>query len=79
MVPLTGPVPGVLDNTERIEGVPWVIRNKSVGRLTGLFSHWKGIREAVGLHDVRVHYLRHSCATKTSHPTIRSALERCNL
>ena len=64
MVPLTGPVLAVLDNIERIEGVPWVVRNKSNGRLTGLFSHWKGIREEAGLDNVRVHDLRHSYASR---------------
>ena len=44
MVPLTVPVPGVLDNIERIEGVPWVTRNKSGGRLTGLEGHPGGSR-----------------------------------
>ena len=64
MVPLTGPVLAVLDSIERIEGVPWVIRNKSDGRLTGLFSHWQRIRKEAGLDDVRVHDLRHSFASR---------------
>ena len=64
MVPLTGPVQAVLDGIERVEGVPWVIRSKSDARLTGLFSHWKGIREEAGLDDVRVHDLRHSYASR---------------
>ena len=64
MVPLTRPVLAVLDGIERIEGVPWVIRNKSNGRLTGLFSHWRGIREEAGLDNVCVHDLRHTFASR---------------
>ena len=69
MVPLTGPVLKVLDGIERMEDVPWVIRNKSKGRLTSLFSHWQRIRKEAGLDDVRVHDLRHSCASNRSIPT----------
>ena len=64
MVSLTSPVLAVFDGIERIEGVPRVIRNRSGGRLTGLFSQWQRIRMEAGLHDVRVHDLRHSCATR---------------
>ena len=63
MVPLTGPVLAVLDGIERMEGVSWVIRSKSDIRLTGLFSHWQQIRMDVGQDDVRVHDLRHTCAS----------------
>ena len=61
-----GPVLAVLDSIERIEGVPWIIRNKSGGRLTGLFSHWQQIRKEARIDDVRVHDLRHSCASISS-------------
>ena len=77
MVPLTGPVLAVLDSIERIEGVPWVIRNKSDGRLTGLFSHWQRIRKEAGLDDVRVHDLRHTCATEFSFLATIEELTHC--
>ena len=65
MVPLTGPALAVLDGIERIESVPWVIRsNKPDAHLTNLFSHWQRIREEAGLHDVRIHDLRHSYASR---------------
>ena len=64
VVPLTDPVLAVLDGIERVEGVPWVIRSKSDGRLTGLFSCWQHIRKDAGLDDVRVHDLRHSYASR---------------
>ncbi len=63
MVPLTDPVLAVLDGIERVEDVPWMIRSKSDGRLTGLFSYWQHIRKDAGLDDVRVHDLRLTCAS----------------
>ena len=42
-----------------------MIHGKSDARLTGLFSHWQQIRMDVGLDDVRVHDLRHTCALKS--------------
>ena len=64
MVPLTSAVLTVLDGIERFEDVPWVIRNKSTGRLTSLFSHWQRIRKEACLDDMRVHDLRHSFASR---------------
>ena len=64
MVPLTTPVLKVLDGIEPMVGVPRVIRNKSKGRLTSLFSHWQRVRREAGLDDVRVHDLRHSFASR---------------
>ena len=62
MVPLTGPVLRVLDGIERTEGVPWVLRGaKPDSRLACLSSYWG--RET-GLHDVRVHDLRHPFASR---------------
>ena len=65
MVPLTGPVTRVLDGIERAEGVPWVLRGAKPGsRLACLSWHWRRIRKETGLHDVRVHDLRHSYASR---------------
>ena len=64
MVPLSGPVLTVLESIERIEGVPYVIRNKSGCRLTSLSLRWQRIRKEAELDDVRVHDLRHSCASR---------------
>ncbi len=65
MVPLTGPALKVLDGIERAEGVPWIFlgaRPKS--RLACLSWHWRRIKQETGLHDVRVHDLRHSYASR---------------
>ncbi len=65
MVPLTGPVLKVLDGIERAEGVPWVLRGaRPDARLACLSWHWRRIRKETGLHDVRVHDLRHSYASR---------------
>ena len=65
MVPLTGPVLKVLGGIERAEGVPWVLRGaKPDSRLACLSSYWRRIRNETGLHDVRVHDLRHSYASR---------------
>ena len=65
MVPLTTPVARVLDGIERIEGNPWVIRGRKPGRhLPGLSYHWSHIQARTGLHDVRIHDLRHSHASQ---------------
>ena len=65
MVPLTGQALKVLDGIERAEGVPWVFRGAKPGsRLACLSHHWRRIRRETGLHDVRVHDLRHSYASR---------------
>ena len=65
MVPLTGQVMKVLDGIERADEVPWVFRGAKAGsRLACLSSHWRRIRKESGLHDVRVHDLRHSYASR---------------
>ena len=65
MVPLIGPVLKVLDGIERAEGVPWVLRGaRPDARLACLSWHWRRIRKETGLHDVRVHDLRHTYASR---------------
>ncbi len=65
MVPLTGPVLQVLDGIEREDGVPWVLRGARPGSWLACLSwHWRRIRQESGLHDVRVHDLRHSYASR---------------
>ena len=64
MVPLTEAALKVLNGVERIEGVPWVFLGaKPKSRLACLSWHWRRIKRETGLHDVRVHDLRHSCAS----------------
>ena len=65
MVPLTKPVLRILDAIPRSEDSPWVIAGQRPGkRLTGLHHYWRPIRERAELHDVRIHDLRHSYASR---------------
>ena len=65
MVPLTAAALKVLDGMERAEDVPWVFLGaKPKSRLACLSWHWRRIRQETGLHDVRVHDLRHSYASR---------------
>ena len=64
MVPLTTPVMKVLDGIERIEGNSWVIPSRKPGLcLPDLTYYWHRIQARAGLEGVRVHDLRHSCAS----------------
>ena len=65
MAPLTEAALNVLDGIERAEGVPWVfLGGKPKSRLACLSWHWRRIKRETGLHDVRVHDLRHSYASR---------------
>ena len=78
MVPLTAPVPSVLEGIERIEGNPWVIPAKyGAGRLPSLNYYWQAVRARAGLDDVRLHDLRHSCATYGDFHVLKSLVSIC--
>ncbi len=65
MVPLTTPVPKVLDGIEHVEGNPWVIRSKWRGiHLPNLTYYWNPIKAHAELEGVRIHDLRHSFASR---------------
>ena len=60
MVPLTGQVLKVLDGIDRADDAPRILCGAKAGsRLACLSWHWRRIRKETGLHDVRVHDLRH--------------------
>ena len=64
MVPLTPTADSVLAGIPRFAGDPWVIAGKAPGtRLMSLTAEWYRIRARAGLGDVRIHDLRHSCAS----------------
>ncbi len=65
MVPLTKPVLRVLEGIPRSPDNPWVFPARhGEGRLTDLHHYWEAVRERAGLHDVRIHDLRHSYASR---------------
>ena len=42
---------------------PWVIPGAKPGKhMTNIDGAWQSIRAPAGLHDVRIHDIRHSCA-----------------
>ena len=65
-IPLNGPALEVLAGTKRVEGNPYVITGTAEGaHLTDLQKPRRRVRKAAGLDDVRIHDLRHSCASYT--------------
>jgi integrase len=61
---LSQPAIEVLANLPRFDGNPFVIVGKKQGEhLKNLQKPWGRIRKAAGLHDVRIHDLRHSYAS----------------
>lgn len=65
LVPLGPEARAVLAKLPRIDDNPWVIPGKRPGtHLTDLQRPWRRIRERADLHDVRIHDLRHSYASR---------------
>ena len=64
-VPLAPAAVNVLATLPRDHDNPWVISGKNPGsHLTDLNHPWCRIRDRAGLHDVRLHDLRHSFASR---------------
>ena len=54
----------VLAAIPKVPGNPWVIPGARPGqRLSSIFEPWSRVRARAGLDDVRIHDLRHSCAS----------------
>ncbi len=65
MVPLTKPVLRVLEGVPRSPDDSWVIsRGNGKDRPLSLSYYWEAVRERAGFHDVRIHDLRHSYASR---------------
>ena len=61
LVPLSPAAAEVLSGLPRLAGNPWVIPgSKSGAHLSDLQPPWERVRKRAGLHDVRIHDLRHS-------------------
>ena len=64
MVPLSGAADSVLSALPRPDDNPWVIVGRKPGaHLTDLQHPWRRIRARAALDDVRIHNLRHTCAS----------------
>jgi len=65
VVALTAEAERVLDGIRRAQDNPWVIAGEKPGtRRKSLTPGWRKVRARAGLHDVRLHDLRHSYASR---------------
>ena len=65
MVPLSNAAVSVLSALPRKKDNPWVIAGKKPGaHLTDVQTPWRRVRSRAELHDVRIHDLRHSFASR---------------
>ena len=71
VVYLGDPAIAVLERIDRRDGNPWVIAGRKPGsHLTDLQHPWRRIRARAGLDDVRIHDMRHSCASTYTKPLL---------
>ncbi|MCY4558110.1 MAG: site-specific integrase, partial [Chloroflexi bacterium] len=55
----------VLKSLPRVPGNPWVVPGAKPGtHMTDIDTAWRTIRAKAGLHDVRIHDIRHSFASR---------------
>ncbi|WP_135212741.1 tyrosine-type recombinase/integrase [Vitreimonas flagellata] len=61
---ITSAMRAILEKIKRVDGTDFVFPNADkTAPFNGVPKMWVGIREAAGLHDVRLHDLRHSAAS----------------
>ena len=78
-VPLAPSAVRLLEGLPRDEENPWVITGRKPGsHLTDLQHPWRRIRARAELDDVRIHDLRHSCATPPYHLAPYFVVNYCN-
>ena len=63
-VPMSDGVMSILDTVPRIAGSAYVFPNPETGKpYVAIHNAWDTVRKRAGLHDVRLHDLRHSFAS----------------
>ncbi len=78
VVPLPPQDVELLASLPRSPGNSWVIPGKKPGtHLRNLDAAWRAVRARAGLEDVRIHDLRHSCATHGDIHVLKSLVSVC--
>ena len=55
----------MLEALPRKEDNPWLFAGRKPGtHMSGIDEAWRTVREMAGLHDVRIHNIRHSIASR---------------
>ena len=77
-VPLTPAIEAVLSGIPRAGDNPWMIAGRRPGRRIGAIHRvWMRLRVRAGLEDVRLHDLRHTCATYLTMTSVINDLTYC--
>ena len=63
-IPLSDTAVALLRSIPRVPGCPWVFPGRASGKpLSDIYLFWDQLRRRLGLADVRIHDLRHTCAS----------------
>ena len=70
----------VLASLPRVPGNPWVVPGAKPGtHMASIDTAWQSIRARAGLHGVRIHDIRHSCASDIRPYTQAWPVRRCDI
>lgn len=63
-IPLSDEALAVIQSIPRVPGCPWLFPGRSAGKpLADIYQFWNTLRRTLGLHDIRIHDLRHTFAS----------------
>ncbi len=63
-IPLSDEAIAVIQSIPRVPGCPWLFPGRVPGKpLSDIYLFWNKLRRKLGLHDVRIHDLRHTFAS----------------
>ena len=80
IVPISPAAAKILGELPRIPGNPWVVPGREAGApLSGIFLQWRRARGLAGPDDVRLHDLRHTCASSSCRLDAYNSITVCNI